>query len=251
MQLTTLVSAVSATAARPTAERLESRRLWWPLSPTQHWVTRTMQSGTGVHLTLDHPRHAIWNRCVRSTTLSWPQGANDACCQKPRYTATNRLALRVVRMPVTHAVLVTASRRAVRKAPGARWVNGVLANVKRATSGRYKTVKQGNHLRLHSAAAWYHFDRPFHLAAMLLRLMYAAMLCNPWPEQVCKLSETFMSEQRNLIRCVLRTTSMRLVVQRQPEPIGGCCAPSVTSCNVSDDYVNFMLGLIYHCVNCV
>jgi len=67
-------------------------------------------------------------------------------------------------------------------APRARWVNGVLANVKRATSGHYPTVKRGNDARRHSVAASYHFDRWFYLAAMLQRLIYAAMFCDPWPE---------------------------------------------------------------------
>lgn len=67
------------------------------------------------------------------------------------------------------------------------------------------------------AASWYHFDHRFHLAAILSWLMHAAMLGNPWPEQDCELSETFITEQLPLIRCAA-TTPFALIVQGRPRP---------------------------------
>ena len=97
--------------------------------------------------------------------------------------------------------------------------NGVMDNVKCATSGRYQTAKQGNRARRYSARACGHFQRRSHLATMPSWLLYAAMPCNRWPEQVCALSKTFMAERLNLIRCGLRAPSMPLVVQRRPAPV--------------------------------
>lgn len=64
-------------------------------------------------------------------------------------------------------------------------------NVERTTSGRHQTVKQGNQARRHSAAAWYHFDRRFHFAVMLPRLMCAAISCDPWPEPSLRIVGNF------------------------------------------------------------
>ncbi|TAM57364.1 MAG: hypothetical protein EPN49_15515 [Rhodanobacter sp.] len=90
-----------------------------------------------------------------------------------------------------HVVLATADPRTIRKVPEARRVNKVLVTANRATSGRYQTAKQGKPAPRHSSAARHHFDRRIHLAATLSRLIYAGVLCDPWPEPNLRLVETF------------------------------------------------------------
>ncbi len=90
-----------------------------------------------------------------------------------------------------HTVLVTEGRRASCEVVGARWVNVVLANVKRAISGRYHAFKQSKYAWRYLAEAQYRFNRRFRLAEMLPRLMRAMMLCSPWPEPNLRVSGNF------------------------------------------------------------
>lgn len=52
-----------------------------------------------------------------------------------------------------HTVPVMEGRRAACEARGARWVNVVLASVKRAMSGRYHAFKHGKYARRYLAEA--------------------------------------------------------------------------------------------------
>lgn len=81
-----------------------------------------------------------------------------------------------------HSVLVTGGGRAATEARGARWVNVVLGNVKRAISGCYHAIKQAKYARRYLAEAAYRFNRRTRLASMLPRLARAMVLCKPWPE---------------------------------------------------------------------
>jgi hypothetical protein len=47
--------------------------------------------------------------------------------------------------------------------------------------GRYCTVKRGDHAGRDFATACCYFDRRFHLAALLSRLIPTAMRCDPSP----------------------------------------------------------------------
>lgn len=90
-----------------------------------------------------------------------------------------------------HSVLVTEGARAACEVRGARWVNVVLANVKRAISGRYHAIRQGKYARLYLAEAQYRFNRRFRLREMLPRLARAMMLCKPHPELALRLACNF------------------------------------------------------------
>lgn len=132
--------------------------------------------------------------------------------------------------------------------PGVRWINRALDNVEHAASGRWQTVKQGGQARRHSATAWYHLHRRSPVAAMLSRVKYTAVLCNPWPERICGLWETFMAGWRNLIRCGRRHRTMPWVVQRRPAPIVNAVPLLSTTC---DDSVNSTRRPYYGFVRCV
>lgn len=90
-----------------------------------------------------------------------------------------------------HSVLVTAGGRAATDVRGARWVNVVLANAKRAISGRYHAVKQAKYARRYLAEAQYRFNRRFRLAEMVPRLARAMMLCVPCPEPFLSAVDNF------------------------------------------------------------
>jgi transposase-like protein len=90
-----------------------------------------------------------------------------------------------------HTVLETQGRRAACEVKGARWVNVLLGNVKRAISGSYHAIRQGKYARLYLAEAAYRFNRRFRLREMLPRLARAMMLCKPHPEPVLRMASNF------------------------------------------------------------
>ncbi|KOR47891.1 transposase, partial [Xanthomonas oryzae] len=74
---------------------------------------------------------------------------------------------------------------------GARWLNVVLGNVKRAISGTYHAVRQAKYARRYLAEAAYRFNRRFRLEQMLPRLATALMRCRPCPESVLRMARNF------------------------------------------------------------
>lgn len=90
-----------------------------------------------------------------------------------------------------HTVLETAGRRAGTEVRGARWVNVVLGNVKRAISGTYHAVRQAKYARRYLAEAAYRFNRRFRLADLLPRLAEAMMRCKPCAEPRLRLASNF------------------------------------------------------------
>ncbi|MCL1527201.1 IS1595 family transposase [Xanthomonas nasturtii] len=90
-----------------------------------------------------------------------------------------------------HTTLDTGGGRAATDVQGARWLNVVLANVKRAISGTYHAVRQAKYARRYLAEAAYRFNRRFHLEQMLPRLATALMRCMPCPERVLRMASNF------------------------------------------------------------
>jgi transposase-like protein len=90
-----------------------------------------------------------------------------------------------------HTVLETGGGRAATEVRGARWVNVVLGNVKRATSGTYHAIRQAKYARRYLAEATYRFNRRFRLADLLPRLAVAMMRCKPCAEPTLRLASNF------------------------------------------------------------
>jgi hypothetical protein len=90
-----------------------------------------------------------------------------------------------------HTVLETPGGRAATQVRGARWVNILLGNVKRAISGRYHAIRQAKYARRYLAEAAYRFNRRFRLRELLPRLARAMMLCAPCPERSLRLASNF------------------------------------------------------------
>lgn len=90
-----------------------------------------------------------------------------------------------------HTVLDTSGGRAATEVKGARWVNVLLGNVKRAIDGRYHAIKQAKYARRYLAEAAYRFNRRFRLREMLPRLLRAMALCKPCSEPVLRSAGNF------------------------------------------------------------
>ncbi len=133
--------------------------------------------------TLEHPSFAVIEP-VKSfndaAMIEWGQRrlATDAEVYSDGMYCFRRLA----DQGHAHTVLVTQGARAATQVRGARWVNVLLGNVKRAISGRYHAIKQAKYARRYLAEAAYRFNRRFRLAELLPRLLRAMVLCRPCPE---------------------------------------------------------------------
>lgn len=90
-----------------------------------------------------------------------------------------------------HVVLDTGGGREAIDQLGARWVNVLLGNVKRAISGTYHAIRQAKYARRYLAEASYRFNRRFRLAGMLPRLAIAMMHCKPCAEPQLRLATNF------------------------------------------------------------
>lgn len=73
--------------------------------------------------------------------------------------------------------------RAATEADGARWVNIVMGNIKRALDGTYHAFRFFKYAQRYLGEAMYRFNRRFHMAAMMPRLLVAAACCAPQPER--------------------------------------------------------------------
>lgn len=82
-----------------------------------------------------------------------------------------------------HTVIEAGGGRATTEVEGARWVNIVIGNVKRALDGTYHAFGFFKYAERYLGEAMYRFNRRFDLAAMVPRLLVAAARCKPWPER--------------------------------------------------------------------
>ncbi len=81
-----------------------------------------------------------------------------------------------------HTVIDAGGGRAACEVEGARWVNIVMSNVKRALDGTYHAFRYFKYADRYLAEAMYRFNRRFQMQAMMPRLLVAAARCSPWPE---------------------------------------------------------------------
>lgn len=90
-----------------------------------------------------------------------------------------------------HTVLVSGGGRAATQVLGARWVNVLPSNPKRAMGGRYHAFKQAKYARRYLAEAAYRFNRRFRLREMLPRLTHAMLACKPYAEPKLRAASNF------------------------------------------------------------
>lgn len=142
--------------------------------------------------TLEHPTFAVIEP-VRSfdndALRDW--AARRLAPDAEAYTDGLACFRRIEEAGHAHTVLVTGGGRAATQAQGAHWVNVLLGNVKRAISGCYHAIRQAKYARRYLAEAAYRFNRRFHLAAMLPRLLRTMVLCKPCAEPSLRATGNF------------------------------------------------------------
>ena len=88
----------------------------------------------------------------------------------------------VVDLDHPHTVIQCGTPRQGCETEGARWVNVVLSNLKRALDGTYHMFCFFKYAHRYLGEAAWRFNRRFRLEAMVPRLLVAAARCQPWSE---------------------------------------------------------------------
>ena len=88
----------------------------------------------------------------------------------------------VVDLDHAHTVIQCATPRQACETKGARWVNVVLSNLKRALDGTYHVFCFFKYAHRYLGEAAWRFNRRFQLDALMPRLLVAAARCQPWSE---------------------------------------------------------------------
>ena len=81
-----------------------------------------------------------------------------------------------------HTVIRCQTSRQACETKGARWVNVVLSNLKRALDGTYPVFRFFKYAHRYLGEAAWRFNRRFQLQAMVPRLLMDAACCQPWSE---------------------------------------------------------------------
>lgn len=89
----------------------------------------------------------------------------------------------------SHTAIVTGSGRQAATHPEFRRVNTLLSNLKTAISGTYHAFKFAKYAERYLAEVQYRFNRRLDLSSILVRLIHAAALTRPRPEQMIRLAE--------------------------------------------------------------
>ena len=89
----------------------------------------------------------------------------------------------VVPLDHAHTVIDAGGGRKATEANGARWVNIVLSNLKRALDGTYHAFKFFKYAHRYLAEAAWRFNRRFRLVVLVPRLLVAVARCPAWSER--------------------------------------------------------------------
>lgn len=95
----------------------------------------------------------------------------------------------VTQIAASHERHVTGSGRQSAKRPEFRWVNTMLGNLKMSLAGTYHSFDHAKYADRYLAEFAYRFNRRFDLAAMLPRLLRAAVTTRPLPLSRLRWSE--------------------------------------------------------------
>jgi transposase-like protein len=142
--------------------------------------------------TLDHPRLAVIEPVKTFDNASMKDWIGRRLAPETEvYTDGLSCFRRLEDAGHAHTVLDTGGGRAATEVSGARWVNVVLGNLKRAISGSYHAIKQAKYARRYLAEAAYRFNRRFRLSDMLPRLATAMLRCKPCAEPTLRMATNF------------------------------------------------------------
>lgn len=143
--------------------------------------------------TLEHPRFAVIEPVRTFSNAVITEWAERRLAPEAEAFSDGLVAFRrFVDTGHAHTVLNTPGGRAATEVKGARWVNVVMSNVKRALDGVYHALKQKRYARRYLAEAAYRFNRRFRLPEMLPRLARAVALCKPFPEPILRSASNYL-----------------------------------------------------------
>ncbi len=97
--------------------------------------------------------------------------------------------IQVKEVGASHERHVTGSGRQAAQRPEFRWVNTMLGNLKTSLAGTYHSFDHVKYGARYLAEFAYRFNRRFDLAAMLPRLLRAAVTTKPLPLAILRWSE--------------------------------------------------------------
>lgn len=142
---------------------------------------------------LEYPRHAVLEpvrRFDNTAIRDWSKRrlAPEAIVHSDGLWAFRRFADE----GHIHVAKATGGERAQLDAPGARWVNIVLSNLKRSLDGTYHSIKQAKYARRYLGESVYRFNRRFRLPELVPRLLRAAVVCGPFAEPVLRNASNFL-----------------------------------------------------------
>jgi transposase-like protein len=95
----------------------------------------------------------------------------------------------VTQTAATHERHVVGHGRQAVKRPEFHWVNTMLGNLKTSLNGTYHAIKHAKYADRYLAEFAYRFNRRFDLAAMVPRLLRAAVTTKPQPLSVLRIPE--------------------------------------------------------------
>jgi transposase-like protein len=95
----------------------------------------------------------------------------------------------VTQTAASHERHVVGHGRQAVKRPEFRWINTMLGNLKTSLSGTYHAIKHTKYADRYLAEFAYRFNRRFDLAAMVPRLLRAAVTTKPQPLRLLRMSE--------------------------------------------------------------
>jgi transposase-like protein len=96
----------------------------------------------------------------------------------------------VTKAGCAHEVIITGSGAVAARTPGFKWVNTALGNIKAAIVGTYRAIDQ-KHVPRYLAEFEYRFNRRYDLAAMMPRLVWAAVRTTRMPYRLLKLPDVY------------------------------------------------------------
>lgn len=97
--------------------------------------------------------------------------------------------MQVTQVACSHERHITGGGKESVKRPEFRWVNTMLGNVKMSLNGTYHSIDHAKYGARYLAEFAYRFNRRFDLAAMVPRLLRAAVTTKPHPLKILRLSE--------------------------------------------------------------
>ena len=133
------------------------------------------------------PKRIQLRQVKRFTKRAITELANKTLAPTARVTTDGLGCFRGLRdAKVSHVALVVADLGWSEKLPQFKWVNTILGNIKSAITGTYRAVRK--HADRTLAEFEWRFNRRYDLAAMIPRLVYAAVTAPPMPYRLLKLA---------------------------------------------------------------